>query len=124
MAKLNQKLLGWSNYFCLGPVSSAYRAIDRHVRHRLRQWLRGKHKCAESGTTRFPDEYLTNTGLIRLCDRPRVFRGRKHEFLSESRMRENRPSGSMSGGWKRSKPPRHSSTLLRPPNRKSSSFQF
>ncbi len=42
VAKLNRKLLGWSNYFCLGPVSPAYRAIDRHARHRLRQWLRGK----------------------------------------------------------------------------------
>ena len=39
VAKLNRKLLGWSNYFCLGPVSPAYRAIDRHCCHRLRRWL-------------------------------------------------------------------------------------
>ena len=39
VAQLNRLLLGWSNYFCLGPVSRAYRAIDRHGRHRLRQWL-------------------------------------------------------------------------------------
>jgi group II intron reverse transcriptase/maturase len=74
VAKLNRKLLGWSNYFCLGPVSPAYRAIDRHVRHRLRQWLRGKHKVQSRGTTRFPDARLHDEfGLIRLCDRPRTF---------------------------------------------------
>ena len=32
VARLNRLLLGWSNYFCLGPVSRAYRAVDRHVR--------------------------------------------------------------------------------------------
>jgi RNA-directed DNA polymerase len=72
VAKLNQTLLGRSNYFCLGPVSAAYRAIDRHARHRLRQWLRGKHKLGSRGTTRFPDARLHDEfGLIRLSDRPR-----------------------------------------------------
>ena len=28
---LNQKLNGWANYFCLGPVSKAYRAVDQHT---------------------------------------------------------------------------------------------
>jgi len=31
VAKLNWVLTGWSNYFCLGSVSKAYRAIDTHV---------------------------------------------------------------------------------------------
>lgn len=74
VAKLNRTLLGWSNYFCLGPVSATYRAIDRHARHRLRQWLRGKHKVQSRGTTRFPDARLHDEfGLIRLSDRPRTF---------------------------------------------------
>jgi group II intron reverse transcriptase/maturase len=74
VGKLNRMLLGWSNYFCLGPVSPAYRAIDRHARHRLRQWLRGKHKLQSRGTTRFPDARLHDEfGLIRLSDRPRHF---------------------------------------------------
>jgi RNA-directed DNA polymerase len=72
--RLNQLLLGWSNYFCLGPVSRAYRAIDRHVGHRLRQWLCAKHKVKSRGTSRFPDQYLYDElGLIRLSARTKSF---------------------------------------------------
>jgi hypothetical protein len=71
---LNRKLIGWSNYFCLGPVSKAYRAVDRHVAHRLRQWLCAKHKVPGQGTSRFPDEYLhEQLGLVRLSVRTRNF---------------------------------------------------
>ena len=74
VARLNRILLGWSNYFCLGPVSSAYRAVDRHTRHRLRQWLQGKHKRRSQGTSQFPDQYLHEVlGLVRLSDRPKSF---------------------------------------------------
>jgi len=67
VAELNQKLRGWANYFCLGPVSKAYRAVDSHTRHRLRQWLCRKHKKAGRGTGAYPDEYLyAQLGLIRL----------------------------------------------------------
>ena len=98
VARLNRLLLGWSNYFCLGPVSRASRAIDRHGRHRLRQWLCAKHKVKSRGTSRFPDQYLNDKlGLLRLTQGRRAFRGRKYEFLSESPVRENRPPGSMSG---------------------------
>ncbi len=41
---LHRTLRGWGNYFCLGAVSRAYRAVDNHARHRLRQWLNGKHR--------------------------------------------------------------------------------
>ena len=27
--KLNRSMIGWANYFCLGPVSKAYRAMER-----------------------------------------------------------------------------------------------
>jgi RNA-directed DNA polymerase len=74
VARLNQMLLGWSNYFCLGPVRASYRALDRHARHRLRQWLRGKHKRKSRGTTRYPDKYLDEVlGLVRLSDLPKSF---------------------------------------------------
>ena len=29
VAKLNRTMIGWANYFRLGPVSKAYRAVDR-----------------------------------------------------------------------------------------------
>lgn len=65
--KLNRMMIGWANYFCLGPVSKARRIVDAHARHRLRQWLRAKHKVKGAGTARFPDEYLyQRLGLVRL----------------------------------------------------------
>jgi len=74
IAQINRQLVGWSNYFCLGPVSQAYRAVDRHVCRRLRQWLCAKHQVPGSGTSRFPDDYLHRTlGLIKLPERTRNF---------------------------------------------------
>lgn len=68
VAELNRKLRGWANYFCLGPVSKAYRAVDSHTRQRLRQWLCIKHKQAGSGAGAYPDEYLhEKLGLLRLA---------------------------------------------------------
>ena len=50
---LNRQLVGWGNYFCLGPVSAAYQAVMRHTRWRLRQWLSRKGVIAEfRGLTR------------------------------------------------------------------------
>ncbi len=67
VARLNRRLRGWANYFRLGPVSPAYRAVDRHVTRRLRQWLCRKHKVPGRGTARFPDAYLYDQlGLVRL----------------------------------------------------------
>ena len=55
---LNRMMTGWSNYFSLGQVSPAYRAIDRHAVRRLRQWLCRRHKVRSGGTVRFSDERL------------------------------------------------------------------
>jgi len=74
VARLNHVLVGWANYFCLGSISKAYRAVDVHVRHRLRQWLCAKHKVKGQGTSRFPDNYLNLTlGLVQLQSRTRNF---------------------------------------------------
>jgi group II intron reverse transcriptase/maturase len=74
VTKLNQMMNGWANYFCLGPVSHAYRAIERHARKRLRQWLCAKHKVSRASTGRFPDERLHDRfGLVRLTERTHSF---------------------------------------------------
>jgi RNA-directed DNA polymerase len=74
VTQLNRLLVGWANYFCLGPVSKAYRAVDAHVRWRLRQWLCAKHQVQGQGRTRFSDEYLYGElGLVRLQARTRNF---------------------------------------------------
>ena len=69
---LNRVLIGWANYFSLGPVSKAYCAVDSHARERLRRWLCKKHKRPGQGTARFPDEHLYEVlGLQRLSVRTR-----------------------------------------------------
>lgn len=61
VAKLNRKMAGWANYFCLGPVSKAYRAVDGYASLRLRLGLRAKHKVLGSATGRFPDPRAQTT---------------------------------------------------------------
>ena len=72
VGRLNRKMIGWANYFCLGPVGPAYCLLDTHARQRLRRWLCAKHKVASTGMSRFPDVYLTEVlGLVRLAPRTR-----------------------------------------------------
>ena len=68
--KLNRMLIGWANYFCLGAVSKAYSAVDRHARWRLRRWLCDKHKERRPGYKRFPEASLHAVyGLVQLPHR-------------------------------------------------------
>jgi RNA-directed DNA polymerase len=65
--RLNRQLRGWANYFCLGPVSKSYRAVNAHTIQRLRRWLCHKHKISGNGKSRFPDQYLhEELGLVYL----------------------------------------------------------
>jgi len=71
---LNRTMNGWANYFCLGPVSKAYRVIERHARRRLRQWLCRKHQVRWPAIRRFPDRYIDQQlGLVRLSQRTASF---------------------------------------------------
>lgn len=66
VGRLNRQLVGWSNYFCLGSVSKAYRAVEAHTRRRLRQWLCHKHQRPGRGL-RYSGAYLYDTlGLVEL----------------------------------------------------------
>lgn len=71
VGRLNRKLKGWANYFCLGPVSPAYQLLDTHARQRLRRWLCKKHKVVGKGGKRYPDQHLDSLGLVRLSARTR-----------------------------------------------------
>ena len=74
IGRLNRAMLGWANYYQLGQVSPAYRALDRHAIKRLRQWLCRKHKVKSGKYVRYPDMRLwTEFGLVRLGSRTASF---------------------------------------------------
>jgi RNA-directed DNA polymerase len=76
---LNRTVRGWSAYFSYGSVSKARRAVQGHLYHTVRRFLRRRHNVAGPGFRQFPrTRVFGELGVYSLDTAPR--RGFAHAF--------------------------------------------
>ena len=65
--QLNSLLRGWCAYLSYGTRLVAFRAVDHHVYHSVRRFLRRRHKVRSQGIRRFSDDVVFGErGVLRL----------------------------------------------------------
>jgi RNA-directed DNA polymerase len=74
--ELNRLLIGWANYFDIGTLRRAYRAIDKYVYESMRRFLKRRHKVPTRRTLGYNYRFLTQHGVTLLQDR--YWRGTSH----------------------------------------------
>ena len=59
--------VGWSNDFSYGTRLTAYRAVEQHVKERVRGFLRRRRKVSSRGARQFSDQVVFGKlGVVRL----------------------------------------------------------
>jgi RNA-directed DNA polymerase len=69
IAKVNRSLVGWANYFRIGSVSRAYRAVDKYLYETLRRFLTRRHKAPAQGLLQYSYRFLQRHNVVVLQDR-------------------------------------------------------
>jgi len=77
---LNRTVRGWAAYFSYGSVSEARHAVDCHLYHSVRAFLRRRHKVAGSGCRQFPAQRVFGELGVVSFDR-RYRRGSVHASM-------------------------------------------
>lgn len=71
VARLNRSRIGWANYFSVGALRTAYRALDKYLYAQLRRFLRRRHKVPSRRTLPYNYRFLQQHGIVMLQDRQR-----------------------------------------------------
>jgi hypothetical protein len=58
IAKLNETIRGWANYFYYGNCSKSFVHLKNYMEERVRMYMRHKYRLTSRGYSRYPNEYL------------------------------------------------------------------